>query len=81
MYIYTCVQRVFSDLYNDQNAQTAHKAPECPTRRLNDQTTIYIPGGHYTRLQSLLTRRLSQNKVSCFPKNHEKSFIAMTIDI
>ena len=41
MYIYTRVQRVFSDLYKDKNAQTVQKAPECPTRRLNDQTTIY----------------------------------------
>ena len=45
MYKYTRVQRVFPDLYNDKNAQTVHKALECPTRRLNDQTTIYIPGG------------------------------------
>ena len=45
MYIYTCAQRVFPDLYNDKNAQTAHKPPERPTRRGNDQTTIYIPGG------------------------------------
>ena len=45
MYIYTCVQRVFSDLYNDKNAQTAQKAPERPTRRGNDQTTIYTTEG------------------------------------
>ena len=45
MYIYTCVQRVFSDLYNDKNAQTAQKARECPIRRLNDQTTIYTTEG------------------------------------
>ena len=45
MYIYTCVQRVFPDLYNDKNAQTAYKASERPTRRFNGQPTIYIPGG------------------------------------
>ena len=45
MYIYTCVQRIFPDLYNDKNAQTAHKAPERPTRRFNGQTTIYTTGG------------------------------------
>ena len=45
MYIYTRVQRVFSDLYNDKNAQTVHKAPERPTRRGNDQTTIYTTEG------------------------------------
>ena len=45
MYNYTCVRRVFSGLYNDQNVQTAQKAPECPTRRGNGQITIYIPGG------------------------------------
>ena len=56
MYIYTCVQRVFSDLYNDKNAQTAQKASERPTRRGNDQISIYIPIGYmhacvaYTRL-------------------------------
>ena len=41
MYIYSHVRRAFPDLYNDKNAQTAHKAPERPTRRGNDQTTIY----------------------------------------
>ena len=45
MYKYTCVQRVFPDLYNDKNAQTAQKASECPTRRGNDQTTIYTTEG------------------------------------
>ena len=45
MYIYTCVRRAFPDLYNDKNAQIAHKARERPTRRGNDQITIYIPGG------------------------------------
>ena len=45
MYKYTCVQRVFSDLYNDQNAQNVQKASERPMRRGNDQTTIYTPIG------------------------------------
>ena len=45
MYIYTYVQRVFSDLYNDKSAQTAQKASERPTKRGNDQITIYIPVG------------------------------------
>ena len=45
MYKYTYIQRVFSDLYNDKNVQTVHKARTSPTRRGNDQTTIYIPGG------------------------------------
>ena len=45
MYIYTCVQRVFPDLYNDKNAQTAHKARERPTRRGKAQTTIYTTEG------------------------------------
>ena len=45
MYKYTRIRRYFPDLYNDQNAQTVYKPPERPTRRGNDQTTIYIPGG------------------------------------
>ena len=45
MYIYSHIQRVFPDLYNDKNDQTAYEAPERPTRRGNDQTSIYIPGG------------------------------------
>ena len=45
MYIYTCVQRVFPDLYKDKNVQTAQKARERLIRRGNDQTTIYSPGG------------------------------------
>lgn len=45
VYIYTCVRHAFSDLYRDKNAQTAQKARERPTRRGNDQPTIYIPGG------------------------------------
>ena len=45
MYIYTYVQRVFSDLYNDKSAQTVQKASERPTRRGNDQTTIYTTAG------------------------------------
>lgn len=45
MYIYTYVQRVFSDLYNDKSAQTVYKASERLTWRGNDQTTIYISVG------------------------------------
>lgn len=45
MYIYTCVQRVFPDLYNDKNALIAHRASERPTGRGNDQTTIYTTEG------------------------------------
>ena len=45
MYIYTRVQRVFSDLYNDKNAQTAQKASERPTRRGKGQLTIYTTEG------------------------------------
>ena len=45
MYIYSHVRRAFPDLYNDKNAQTAHKAPERPTRRGNDRISIYIPIG------------------------------------
>ena len=45
LYIYSHVRRVFPDLYNDQNVQTAQKPSECRTRRGKDQTTIYIPGG------------------------------------
>ena len=45
MYIYTCVRQCFPELYNDKNAQIAHRAPERLTRRGNDQITIYIPGG------------------------------------
>ena len=45
MYIYTCVQRVFPDLYNDKNAQTAQKASKRPMRRGEAQTTIYITEG------------------------------------
>ena len=45
MYIYTCVQRVFLDLYNDKNVQTAYKPRERLTRRGNDQISIYIPIG------------------------------------
>ena len=44
MYIYTRVQRIFPDLYNDKNAQTAHKPRERPMRRFNGRLTIYIPG-------------------------------------
>ena len=43
--INTRVRRAFSDLYNDKNVQTAHRAPERRIGRGNDQTTIYIPGG------------------------------------
>lgn len=56
MYIYTCVQRAFRDLYNDKNVQTVHRASERRTGRGNDQISIYIPGGimracgAYTRL-------------------------------
>ena len=45
MYKYTRIRRRFRDLYNDKNAQTVQKPSERPTRRGNDQTTIYIPGG------------------------------------
>ena len=45
VYIYTCVRRAFPDLYNDKNAQIAHKARERPTRRGNDQPTIYTTAG------------------------------------
>ena len=45
MYKYTRVRRIFSDLYNDKNVQTVYKACTSPTRRGNDQTTIYIPVG------------------------------------
>ena len=45
MYIYTCVRRAFPDLYNDKNAQIAHKARERPTRRGNDQISIYTTAG------------------------------------
>ena len=45
MYIYTRVQRVFPDLYNDKNAQTAQKARERPIRRGNDQLSIYTTEG------------------------------------
>ena len=45
MYIYTRIRHCFPDLYNDKNAQTAHKTPERPTRRGNSQTTIYTPIG------------------------------------
>ena len=46
MYIYSHVQCVFPDLYNDKNAQTAQNAPERPMRRGNDQISIYIPIGY-----------------------------------
>ena len=46
MYIYTCVQRVFSDLYKDKNAQTVQKARERPTRRGNSRFSIYTPIGY-----------------------------------
>ena len=45
LHIYTRIRHCFLDLYNDKNAQTVQKAPERPTGRGNDQTTIYIPGG------------------------------------
>lgn len=45
MYIYTCVRRIFPDLYRDKNAQTVQKASERLTRRGNDQTTIYTTAG------------------------------------
>lgn len=45
MYIYTYVRRIFPDLYNDKNAQTAYKAPERRTGRGKAQISIYIPGG------------------------------------
>lgn len=45
MYIYTCIRHCFPDLYNDKNAQTAQKASERPTRRLNSQATIYTTEG------------------------------------
>ena len=61
MYIYTRVWRAFSDLYRDKNAQIAHKARTSPTRRGNDQTTIYIPGG-FIRAYSAFSR-LGQVKI------------------
>ena len=45
MYIYTCVRRVFWDLYKDKNVQTVQNASERPTMRGNDQITIYTPIG------------------------------------
>ena len=45
MYIYTRVQRVFSDLYNDKNAQTVQQAQERCTGRGNDQISIYTTEG------------------------------------
>ena len=45
MYIYTCVRRVFPDLYNDKNAQTAYKARERHTRRGKAQISIYTTEG------------------------------------
>ena len=45
MYNYTCVQRVFSDLYNDQNVQTVQKAPERRTGRGKAQLSIYTTEG------------------------------------
>ena len=46
MYIYSHIQRVFPDLYNDKNAQTVQKASERPTRRGNSQLSIYTPIGY-----------------------------------
>ena len=45
MYIYTRVWRCFPELYNDKNAQIAHKASERLTRRGNDQISIYTTAG------------------------------------
>ena len=45
LYIYTRVQRVFSDLYNDKNVQTAYKPREGPTRRAEAQISIYTTIG------------------------------------
>lgn len=41
MYIYTCVRQCFPELYNDKNAQIAHKASERLTRRGKAQISIY----------------------------------------
>ena len=45
MYIYTRVWRCFPELYNDKNAQTAYKTRTSPTRRGNDQISIYTTAG------------------------------------
>ena len=45
MYIYSHVQRIFPELYNDKNAQTVQKARERPTRRGKVQISIYTTEG------------------------------------
>ena len=45
MYNYTCVRRASPDLYNDKSAQTVYKACTSPTRRGNDQLSIYTTEG------------------------------------
>ena len=55
MYIYSHVQRIFPDLYNDQNVQTAYKARERLTRRGNDQISIYTTIG-FMRAYSAFSR-------------------------
>ena len=61
MYIYTCVRRCFPELYNDKNAQIAHKARTSPTRRGNDQISIYTTAG-IIRVYSAFSR-LGQVKI------------------
>ena len=61
MYIYSHVRRAFSDLYNDKNAQTAHKAPERPTRRGKVRISIYIPIGFIHAY--IAFSRLGKNKI------------------
>ena len=61
MYIYSRVQRVFPDLYNDKNVQTVQNARERPIRRGKDQLSIYTTGGiihAYTAFS-----RLGKNKI------------------
>ena len=69
MYIYTYVQRVFSDLYNDKNAQTAYKAPERPTRRFNGQPTIYTTEGIMYAYRAFSRLRYVKIKYHVFKKS------------
>ena len=46
---------------NDKNAQIAYKARTSPTRRGNDQTSIYIPGGFIHAYRAF--SRLGQVKI------------------
>ena len=74
MYIYTCVQRVFQGLYNDQKRPDRSEGVRTPykTRKRSDWYLYYYR--LYARLCGVLASRAYQNKVSYFIIVKRKKF-------